>query len=582
MRKSMKSLLAAMTLFMAGTAGAQTVVDGYYHIKNVGSNKYVNVVSRKAADVNVNIADASATPGAVIRVKADQGKVTTLRSQGVDIPGYITRGMRYVPDMVRLVADSLGLSGSGELLGEHGVDQIIKSFEDSLKMDLKLEEANGGYRLYVKTPSMQPVVDFYDTNKANVDYKLPGLEKAINDAIDSLVDKANMGASFKGSFSLETIWERMGNTLLPEPGTDNHVAFLQAVLSSEQNVWDFAHETVLFYMEQVEQRGKFNEMKNEMPELQKYWDLAKHIRPDFKYYLVEKEEKLDVISQGNADIINNSRNTIWTLEEAGGFKVAFPDTYKLDGKYFTTLYVDFAYTLPEGVKAFTISKVNEQGVAVGKELTGTIPAQTPVLLEADVADVAGKTLIPTVSDAAAPSDNLLKGPDYLVKTYGLVSQDAEGLFNLLAEVSQETADKYKYLKLLTAGTVNNKYFFELDSETDLNSCTYGDEGDCVVRSLNVSENGELSFNDHWKVEANRAFLVSETVDAVQLWLTCDVDKDGDLDTKDVKAVAEILLGEAVKGDQHNYDFDAANMDHDQSGHITIADIVVLIDMILAK
>ena len=578
MRKSMKSLLAAMTLFLAGTAGAQTIEDGYYHIKNVGSNKYVNVVSRKSA--NVDIDNASSTPGAVIRVKAENGVVTTLRSQGVDIPGYITRGMRYVPDMLQMVAEKLGLSGSGNLLGEHGVDQIIESFKEEMKMDLQLENAEGGYRIFVKTPSMKPVVDFYAKNKATVDYKLPGLEKAINDAIDRLVEQAGMGASFKGSFSLETIWERMGNTLLPEPGTDNHVAFLQAVLSSEQNVWDFAHETVLFYMEQVESRAKFDELKKEIPELQKYWDLAKHIRPDFKYYLVEKGEKLDAISEGNADIISNSDNTIWTLEKAGGFKVAFPDTYKLDGKYFTTLYVDFAYTLPEGVKAFTISKVNEQGVAVGKELTGTIPAQTPVLLETGA--FGDKTLTPTMSDAAAPADNLLKGPDYLVKTYELTSQDAEGLFNLLAEVSKETADKYSYLKLLTAGTVNNKYFFELDSEKDLNSCTYGDNEDCVVRSLNVSENGELSFNDHWKVEANRAFLVSEKFDAVQLWLTCDVDRDGDLDTKDVKAVAEILLGEAVKDDQHNYDFDAANMDHDQSGHITIADIVVLIDMILAK
>ncbi len=577
MRKSMKSLLAAMTLFMAATAGAQTIEDGYYHIKNVGSGNYVNVVSRKAADVK-NIDDASATAGAVIRVKAENGVVTTLRSQGVDIPGYITRGMRYVPDMLQMVAEKLGLSGSGKLLGEHGVDQIIESFKDELKMDLQLENAEGGYRLYVKTPSMKPVVDFYKANKANVDYKLPGLEQAINDAIAKLVDEAGMGASFKNTFHLETIWERMGKTLTVPNSEANKVLFLQEVLSSEQNVWDFAHETVLFYMEQVESRAKFEEMKTKVPDLERYWNMAKNIRPDFKYYLVQKGEKLDVISQGNADIINNSGNTIWTLEKAGGFKVTFPEANKLGGKYFTTLYVDFAYTLPEGVKAFTISKVNEQGVAVGKELTGTIPAQTPVLLEADVADVAGKTLIPTVSDAAAPADNLLKGPDYLVKTYKLTSQDAEGLFNLLAEVSKETADKYDYLKLLTAGTVNNKYFFGLGME-DINKCVIGK--DCVVRNLGLKDN-KLCFLSDWEVNANKAFLVSEKADAVQLWLTCDVDRDGDLDTRDVTAIAEILLGEAKEGDTHNYDFQAANMDHDQSGHITIADIVVLIDMILAK
>lgn len=60
----------------------------------------------------------------------------------------------------------------------------MDKFKESFDYHLYLEEVGeNSYRIYGRTPSMQPVVDFYDANKDNVDAKLPMLEQFINDAI---------------------------------------------------------------------------------------------------------------------------------------------------------------------------------------------------------------------------------------------------------------------------------------------------------------------------------------------------------------------------------------------------------------
>ncbi|MBR6271967.1 MAG: hypothetical protein IKR29_00175, partial [Bacteroidales bacterium] len=429
---------------MQARAQASTVAnvtDGYYNILT-SDGKYVNVAGRKT--VNFVSGEAAKTKaGTVIRVKTNSdGQVEILRSQGVDIPGYAERAMNYVPKIVQLVVDKLHAEGSGAILGTDGLDAIMKIFNESFDYHLYLEPAeNGAYRIYGKTPSMKKVVEFYANpeNKAKVDAKLPQLEDFINDAIQKVLNKTNgSGASILVPFSLETVWEKMGGTSsgLPEPKDDAISTFYSKVLSNENHVWNFAYQTAMIYWSNLKNHQKFQEIKDKLGDYAKYIDKVENIRPDFKYYIVPGTSSLDIISEGNTKI--NDASTAWTLQECKEFNVKFPEENKRGDKYYTTLYTDFAYTLPsEGVTAMKVTAVSDAGVAKTEEISGkTIPAQTPILL---VSTAAGdQTLAPTTDAGTAVTGNLLNGPDYLINTYGIKTAQVESLFSSAKDILGES------------------------------------------------------------------------------------------------------------------------------------------------
>lgn len=85
-------------------------------------------------------------------------------------------------------------------------------------------------------------------------------------------------------------------------------------------------------------------------------------------------------------------------------------TISINGKHYASLFTSFAYTLGEGMKAYYIIKVDEsRGSAVYKELTGTIPAKTPVIIECTSTDISKNQITPITSNAVTPSNNKLKG-----------------------------------------------------------------------------------------------------------------------------------------------------------------------------
>lgn len=578
-----------------GTPAAITA--GFYTIKNLGNGKFVNVAGRKTATL---VDNAEGMAGTVIQVESDaDGIVKTLRSQGVDVPGYATRAMKYVPDVVKLVVEKLHVSGSGEILGETGVDKILDKFNKSVDVNLHVVHADGGYRIYGKTPSMTPVKEFYQENKANVDAKLPGLEQAINDAIATIVDKVGKGESLKNTFKLETIWERMGWTEY-EPGTKEatQVAFLQQVLANEENIWNFAYQTAMFYMEWVEGKQAFQEMQKKAPELMKYWNLAKKVRPNFMYYIVQKDGKVDVISQGNEAILNNDKSTVWALEKVSEFKVnlttsvektAYPTTggeAEPYTEYYGTLYTDFAYKLPEGVTAYKVTGINKVGdkayVKKAELNSEVVPAQTPVLLIANTDEL---TL--TIAEGGeAVADNQLYGNDYLINEYDINTPQLEGVFNLLAQLSQSTYDKYEYLMRKNAGTVNNKYFFGIAVEGELADAYKAKTGNEMkaspIRKLGLNTDEKVGFIKSWDYLAgNEGFMFSEEVSEILMNIVGDVNRDGTITISDVTALVNIILGKATyPADADKYDFEAADVNGDKV--ITISDVTALVNIILGK
>lgn len=62
------------------------------------------------------------------------------------------------------------------------------------------------------------------------------------------------------------------------------------------------------------------------------------------------------------------------------------------------------------MKAYYINKVIEnEGVVIIKELTGTIPANTPVLIECSSTDISKNQITPVLNSDAVPSDNVANG-----------------------------------------------------------------------------------------------------------------------------------------------------------------------------
>lgn len=588
---TLKTLIdGAVTIYsVKANENLASISEGYYHIKNLGNDKYVNVKGRRTATVDATADDASTAAGTIIKVKATNGQVEVLRSQAIDIPHYADRAMSYVHDFAKLLVEKLNASGSGEILGTTGYEAIMKKFDDNFDHHLYVEQAQGGYRIFGRTPSMKPVVEFYQENKAKVDAKLPMLEQKINDAIAKVVEKVGKGSSFIDSFKLHTIWQRMNNSALTEPNDDaTKLAFLQEVLSSEINVWNFAYESATFYMEKVEGSQYFEQIP---AEIRNYWNLAKQVHPDFKYYIVQKDGKMDFISEGNTDIINNKPRTVWALEPVTEFKVNIPETNsKLAGKdkkeYYTTIYTDFGYQLPEGVTALKVTEikdVKELGLAVTEEIGHEVAPQTPVLIKSETAG----DITLTIGDnyGAAVTDNLLHGADWLINEYEINTPALERLFALVeGKVSESITDKYEHLLRRNSGTVNNKYFFPISVEEDLAPAYKKKNNDQEMKDTPIRILGKkgkfLAFNDSWDdLPSNAVFLFNEDYKPVFLNLIGDVDRDGDIDLDDVNATIDIVLGRDVSN--KNYDFEAADVDEIYE-MINIDDVNTLIDLVLNR
>ncbi|MBR5062394.1 MAG: hypothetical protein IKX24_09690 [Prevotella sp.] len=511
------SLTLMLTLFAVLGLQAQSL-DGYYYIKNNASNNYVQVKGRFTAAPNAT--SPNTLPGCVIKVATDDnGKVTELRSQGVDVPNAVGRAMKYIPEIVELVVNKLAVEGSGDdyLLGTTGVDAIMEKFNENFDPSFYVEETDLGYRIYVKTPSMAPVVEFYQENKAKVDSKLmePGLEETINKILLKVINKVK-GSHMttipaKWEFNVHTIWQEMGGKLTEPVDDASKLAFYQEVLTSEKNVWLFAQTTAIHYLNAVETSQTFENYANE-ESVQKYWGKVKtivnQIRPDFKYYVVADGGDFTFISEGNKDIKNNEARTFWTLEEVGSnFVLNLNSSLTQDEMYYGTMYTDFGYKLPANCTAYAISEITADGYAIAAEIGNKVPAQTPVLIEGNKTAL---QLTPTDGIGAYRGTNLLVGNDFLIKEYGIVNDMISSIYGLVSNYVEAVQD-YAYLTLKTAGTVNNKFFFTLSAseleEAMGSEFTY----DGVVRVFNKgysgSNDGLLGFFKYkGELPGNKAFL----------------------------------------------------------------------------
>ena len=209
----------------------------------------------------------------------------------------------------------------------------------------------------------------------------------------------------------------------------------------------------------------------------------------------------------------NSNNDQWFFEEVTKLNVKATLEYK--GKYYTTMYVPFAYTLGGDVlNAYVITGVENQEdgtVKVVKErIEGTIPAGTPVVLECASNDPTACYLNLITSEAPLCSalrtvsnlgDSKSSPAQYAPAASSATNYTGTNLLKGTYFQNEDAPFAYQYSRL--SNNISNIY----DAQIDLHNTTTFDQG--VVYVLGVgSSSGRLGFfkNANTVMKANKAWL----------------------------------------------------------------------------
>lgn len=145
-----------------------------------------------------------------------------------------------------------------------------------------------------------------------------------------------------------------------------------------------------------------------------------YISPVGSYYKIYQEQKGQRITLSDFDDVEENESYVATL---GGKTtwyitplnttdnyIGVKPTISVGDKHYAAVFAGYPYMLGTGMKAYYINKVIEnEGVVIIKELTGTIPANTPVLIECSSTDISKNQITPVLNSDAVPSDNLAIG-----------------------------------------------------------------------------------------------------------------------------------------------------------------------------
>ena len=145
-----------------------------------------------------------------------------------------------------------------------------------------------------------------------------------------------------------------------------------------------------------------------------------YISPVGSYYKIYQEQKgqrvtlsdFDDVEEDESYVATTGGKTTWYITPLNTTDnyIGVKPTISVGDKHYAAVFTGYPYTLGAGMKAYYINKVIEkEGVVIIKELTGTIPAKTPVLIECSSTDISKNQITPVLNSVAVPSDNVAKG-----------------------------------------------------------------------------------------------------------------------------------------------------------------------------
>ena len=448
MVKHLHSVLTLVLGFFSVAASAQapaTVTkpdDGYYRIVNArqrtDGKQYVYVTGKIAAQPNATKAEATTLPGTVIHLKtkvddkdASRLNVITLRSQGVDvINGYLNPAIEQVEgELKKKLKEKLGGFVGSLAYGTIEVDVIGKW---DLKMHMKpvkTSDNRNAYYAFATVPSMEPVCSFYKK------YTTGGLGATFGSHVKAAVKGVSMGLyNALEANNPDKVWDEVLKLALakiessPYAGTD-----IANVVKRYINA-DRINQGQTYYLmsgalKKVEKGRAYNPS-----------DLANTSHNEYDGAL----PKFDFVNNNTTDqwfgaelpVVKDA--AMWILEKVDdtnyfGVK-ASTNMRGRDGKYYTTLYVDFPFQIKGDVKAYTIEGVeakNADGYYFAKvkklaQQGDVVPAQTAVVLECNSTNPADNQLLPTGDEDPEQSNNRLCGTFFGSAINGLTVKDGAG------------------------------------------------------------------------------------------------------------------------------------------------------------
>lgn len=110
---------------------------------------------------------------------------------------------------------------------------------------------------------------------------------------------------------------------------------------------------------------------------------------------------------------NNNATLNWKITAVDNVDnyLGVKPTISANGKYYASYYAGFPFSVASpNMKVYYISSIDEkEGTATYKELTGIIPASTPVIIECGSKNPAENKLKPELTNPTAVKDNIMKG-----------------------------------------------------------------------------------------------------------------------------------------------------------------------------
>ena len=456
---------------MAASAQAPATVtkpdDGYYRIVNArqrtDGKQYVYVTGKIAAQPNATKAEATTLPGTVIHLKtkvddkdASRLNVTTLRSQGVDvINDYLNPTIEKVEKAVK---DKLNEKLSAPLSSiAYGIFNTSVIGQWDLKMHLKPVTTSDGrtaYYAFATVPSMQPICDFWHTYGIFAGRSLDSYPN-----LKSALDRGNP----------DDVWYEIERLAL-------------AKIESSPNANADIVNVIKHYIGTTRAENRINQGQTYylMSGALKKIDNGRNYNPsDLTNTSHNKYEgtlpKFDFVNNNNTDTYFGPELPVtgdaamWILEKVDdtNYFGVKPSTNMRgrDGKYYTTLYVDFPFQIKGDVKAYTIEGVeakNADGYYFAKvkklaQQGDVVPAQTAVVLECNSTNPADNQLLPTGDETPETSNNRLCGIFFGEAINGLTVKDGTG-----AE-RNVTRDNIRAFNINTADSRNPIGFYKLNN-----------------------------------------------------------------------------------------------------------------------
>ena len=479
MVKHLHSVLTLVLGFFSVAASAQapaTVTkpdDGYYRIVNArqrtDGKQYVYVTGKIAAQPNATKDEATTLPGTVIHLKtevdnkdASRLNVITLRSQGVDvINGYLNPTIEKVEKAVKdKLNEKLGTPLDSIVYGKFNT-RVIGQWD--LKMHLKPVKTSDGrtaYYAFATVPSMVPICDFYKyyTTGIYAIFSGPYVKNAVKGVSMGLYNALEANNPDK-------VWDEVLKLALakiessPYAGTD-----IANVVKRYINA-DRINQGQTYYLmsgalKKVEKGRAYNPS-----------DLANTSHNEYDGAL----PKFDFVNNNTTDqwygaelpVVKDA--AMWILEKVDdtNYFGVKPSTNMRgrDGKYYTTLYVDFPFQIKGDVKAYTIEGVeakNADGYYFAKvkklaQQGDVVPAQTAVVLECNSTNPADNKLLPTGDEDPEQSNNRLCGTFFGSAINGLTVKDGTGVERNV------THDNIRAFNINTADSRNPIGFYKVKS-----------------------------------------------------------------------------------------------------------------------